>query len=163
MAVHRPILRCTLILASALAAAACGSSGSSGTAGTSGTSATAPSPAAFEARANSICAAANKTLDAVPKPTSAAEVKRFVDVEFPVIERTTRQLEALTPPATVQAAYHHYLSSLSDELAVLRQAKADADRGDVAGAIRVSNTTGQQIHAQTHAAAQAAHLPGCAK
>jgi hypothetical protein len=119
--------------------------------------------AAFETKANAICISASAASRALAKPASAAGVKKYLDDDFPIIAGATKKLQALVAPPAEAAAYQSYVSAINQQLAVLRQAKADADRGDANAAISLAKSTGRGVQAKAHQAALAAHLTECAK
>ncbi len=109
-----------LVLAPVLALAAC-SSGSSAAPSTAKTD--------YIAKAEVICAKANKEKDALKKPMSSAEFGTYVHSIVTIADETTTALLALTPPpADKKQLEAQILTPLSTQLVKARTFDADVSK-----------------------------------
>lgn len=131
-----------LALAGTLVLAGCGSNGTS--------------KADYIKQADAICARANATITAIPRPnlTTAATpaeqarvfsaLSTYVDRITPPLQQTVSQLKALKQPSADKALLKRYFAALDQAIAELHQVSAAAHKGDVsgvrAGALALQNT-----------------------
>jgi hypothetical protein len=85
----------------------------------------------FVSEANEICKRANAKINGIAQPTSAAEIKGFLDKVEPVVEGALGQLEDnVTPPSDKKSAYNEWLATLRKQAVLIGQATAEADSGN---------------------------------
>jgi hypothetical protein len=96
-------------VACALALSGCGGGGSS-----SGARLT---KAEFSAKANALCTDFNKKIDALPNPTTEAEMSSMLDQMKGMFEQVVAGMKKLNPPAESQAAYDRIMVLADEQLA----------------------------------------------
>jgi hypothetical protein len=85
------------------------------------------------ARANAICAGAERDLRATPPPaggTSLSGLATYLRAVTPILQREVSNLQALPRPATDRALLNRYLSAVATSGATYRALAAAAGRGD---------------------------------
>ncbi len=88
--------------------------------------------AAFVARAESLCTAANRKADALANPTSLAGVARYLTAYLPIAEKLFADIQALAVPPGDDSAVADMLSAQQQALAKEREAHGAAQRGNAA-------------------------------
>lgn len=122
----RALLLLVSVSALALAAAGCGGDGGGGDR---------LSKEEFASKGNAICADFKKDLDAVPEPTSFAEVLVFVDKATPIFDEHLGQLKALRPPEDLQETRDDFIATgdkARSRLDDFRKAAEDKDQEKLA-------------------------------
>ncbi len=88
--------------------------------------------AAFVARAESLCTAANRRADALANPTSLAGVARYLTAYLPIAEKLFADIKALAVPPGDDSAVAEMLTAQDQALAKEKEAHAAAQRGNAA-------------------------------
>lgn len=88
--------------------------------------------AAFVARAESLCTAANRKADALAQPTSLAGVARYLSAYLPIAEKLFADIKALAVPPGDDTAVADMLGAQDQALTKEKEAHAAAQRGNAA-------------------------------
>ena len=88
--------------------------------------------AAFVARAEGLCTAANRRADALAGPTSLAGVARYLSAYLPIAEKLFADIRALAVPPGDDSAVAEMLAAQDLALAKEKEAQAAAQRGNAA-------------------------------
>ena len=88
--------------------------------------------AAFVARAESLCTAANRKADALAEPTSLAGVARYLSTYLSIAEKLFADIKALAVPPGDDTAVADMLTAQDQALAKEKEAHAAAQRGNEA-------------------------------
>ena len=88
--------------------------------------------AAFVARAESLCTAANRKADALPEPTSFAGLARYLSAYLSIAEKLFADIKALAVPPGDDSAVADMLTAQEQALAKEKEAHAAAQRGNAA-------------------------------
>ena len=88
--------------------------------------------AAFVARAEGLCTAANRKADALPEPTSFAGLARYLSAYLPIAEKLFADIKALAVPPGDDSTVADMLSAQDVALAKEKEAHAAAQRGNAA-------------------------------
>lgn len=119
------------VLALAACLTACGSSGSSGS-GPGENSAPGLSRAELATKADLICATATSKARPITEPATIASdataAAAYFDLVFPISDRETKDLQALTPAADVARDWRAFVTAqvAADQLLLTLKQKADA-------------------------------------
>jgi hypothetical protein len=155
------------IAVGSLAVAGCGGGGSSSTTGASGASGQAGSQplskADFVAQANQVCANSSDKITALGQQThSASQIPSYLTKLGAIAEDLNSQLQALTPPAELQAEYQQLLDKNSETISVTHRAVAAAQSGDQQE-LQAQIAKGNEINAAKVPIAKELGIPNCAK
>jgi hypothetical protein len=88
--------------------------------------------AVFVARAESLCAAANRKVGALPDPTSLASEARFLATYMPIEEKLFADIKALVRPPGDEAALADMLAAQDQVIAKDKETLAAAQKGNAA-------------------------------
>ena len=110
-----------LLVAATAAAAGCGGGGGSSS---SGSSTAALSPAQFRSQVRQLCSQAQKQVNSVPEPKSAAGVVPYINKTLAVAKPYVNKLAALNPPAQFSSQFQQVVSLNRRELALLSKTKS---------------------------------------
>lgn len=88
--------------------------------------------AAFVARADALCTAANRKADALTGPSSLAGVARYLTAYLPIAEKLFADIRALAVPPGDDSAVAEMLTAQDQALAKEKEAHAAAQRGNAA-------------------------------
>ena len=88
--------------------------------------------AAFVARAESLCTAANRKADALGEPSSLAGLVRYLAAYLPIAEKLFADIKALAVPPGDDTAVAEMLAAQDQALAKEREAYGAAQRGNAA-------------------------------
>ena len=94
----------------------------------------------LDAKANAICAAYTKKLDAVPAPRSINDVSAYVVLVKPILERGVDELASLKPPAELRATYGRWMSTQREAITRTDELRRAAERNDLVGVNRTIQT-----------------------
>jgi hypothetical protein len=131
--------------AAGLALGGCGGSGTSSTGAGAPTAASETS--AFIAKADAVCAHAERVGGALRAPGNEAELMPFFARAVALAEAEVNELNALSPPAEKAAAYRIWLAGLDQALGSLKTASAAAaahNYGEVEAIIREAGAVSQR-------------------
>ena len=81
----------------------------------------ASTPAAYRKQANTVCAATNSLLNAVPKPTKTSQIEAFLKQDLVIFRAQLKKLRTLTPPKSLRALHLKALAWETKELAAVKQ------------------------------------------
>jgi hypothetical protein len=95
--------------------------------------------AAYIAKADALCKAANDQLDALPDPNTFAELKDLLDKSMPIIDKLQADFKAIPGPTTDKAKLDEVYSTLDALIAKFKDAQAAAAAGDQRKAVTVLN------------------------
>jgi hypothetical protein len=79
--------------------------------------------------ATKVCASARKQTDAIPLPGSSKSVEPFLIRGLGALEPELAELKLLDPPSAATPTYNRAVRAIGDELAVMRSAIAELNRG----------------------------------
>ena len=88
--------------------------------------------AAFVARAESLCTAANKKAEALAEPTSLASFGRFLATYIPIEEKLFADIKALAVPPGDETTVAEMLAAQDKVIANDKDTQAAAQKGNVA-------------------------------
>jgi hypothetical protein len=88
--------------------------------------------AAFVARAESLCTAANRKVDALPSASSLAGVARYLSAYLPIAEKLFADIKVLAVPPGDDSTVADMLTAQDQALAKEKEAHAAAQRGNAA-------------------------------
>lgn len=88
--------------------------------------------AAFVARAEALCTAANRKVDALPEPTSMASFSRHLNTYLTIEEKLFADIKALAVPPGDDTTVAEMLAAQDRVIALVRDARAAAQRGNEA-------------------------------
>ncbi|HET7721535.1 MAG TPA: hypothetical protein VFK43_16320 [Acidimicrobiales bacterium] len=88
--------------------------------------------AAFVARAESLCTAANRKVDALASGSSLASLARYLSAYLPIADKLFADIKALAVPPGDDSAVADMLSAQDQALAKEKEAHAAAQRGNAA-------------------------------
>jgi hypothetical protein len=112
----------------------------------------------LDAKANAICAAYTKKLDAVPAPRSIDDVPAYVVLVKPILERGVDQLASLKPPSELEPTYASWMSAQREAITQTDELRQAAERNDLVGvnrtiqALRARSRRGNALAAKLGAA-----------
>ena len=95
--------------------------------------------AAFVARAEGLCTAANRKANALANPTSLAGVARYLSAYLPIAEKLFADIRALAVPPGDDSAVADMLTAQDLALAKEKEAQAAAQRGNAAQFDRIES------------------------
>jgi hypothetical protein len=90
----------------------------------------------LDTKANAICAAYTKKLDAVPAPRSINDVPAYVVLVKPIIERGVDELASLKPPTELEATYDSWMRIQREAITQTDELRRAAERNDLVGVNR---------------------------
>ena len=88
--------------------------------------------AAFVARAENLCTAANRKADALGTPSSLTSVARYLAAYLPIAEKLFADIKALAVPPGDDSAVAEMLAAQDQAIAKEKEAQAAAQRGNAA-------------------------------
>lgn len=115
----------------------------------------------YPAQADAVCKQYNGKINAVQKPTSAAQLSTYIGQVTPLFRQAITKLQAVKPPSDKKAAYNQYVAVLSQEASALDQAGAAA-KTNPKQAVTLILTAQQRLSAQEKQNAKNAGLKSCA-
>jgi hypothetical protein len=115
---------------------------------------------AFTNKANDVCKKYNDKLRALPLPTTASQVRGFLDNVAPLAAEAAAKLKALSPPSDEKSAYQEFLSGLAKEVAIAQEADRIARAGNPKQAVALLQQE-SGLTEEVDAKARAAGLKEC--
>ncbi len=92
------------------------------------------SRAEFVERADAICREYEDRLDALGRPTNAAELRSFADRALPIARDGREELGDLNPPENLEETYDAWLEQGDEAIEIverLREAAAEGNKGEI--------------------------------
>jgi hypothetical protein len=113
----------------------------------------------FVEQATAICDRAEERIGELDAPASVDELEAYAREARSITEEGLDDLEALEPPADLEAGFDRYLDQGNAVVGVLEELEGAAASGDEAEAQRLAGELAESADAQQ--AARDAGLPGC--
>lgn len=110
------------------------------------------------AKADAICADANKAIDGMEQPRTPAALREYATKAAELADRQVDKLKALQPPADVEADWQEAMRVLSQQVTLARNL---ADSADDQGKLQQIVEEGQKLTEKSDAIAKKIGLKQC--